>query len=130
MPLEGSSSSLSRPPDFVLLNAVPGVDDDAEACYLGDGPSDMVSTLPGEVAEVVGRSWSADEVRRLFLESRLPAGIGATEGKELRSIVQAFWDDIDGCYEDSWERGALPAEKRWVCEEAVARLTGGAEAEE
>jgi hypothetical protein len=42
-PLEQERSKLSRPPDFVLLNAVPGVDDSADASYLGDGPGDMVA---------------------------------------------------------------------------------------
>ena len=41
-------SKLSRPPEVVLLNAVPGVDDDEAHCYLGDGPWDMASTLRGE----------------------------------------------------------------------------------
>jgi hypothetical protein len=125
MTLEGASSALSRPPEFVLLNAVPDVDDEAGACFLGDGPSDMVSTLPNEVAAIAkdAGSWSADQVRELFLHGRVPAGVGPKQASELQHVVEAFWADINGCYEDEWERPALPDEKKWICEEAVDRLT-------
>jgi hypothetical protein len=33
---------------------VPGIDDDDAACYLGDGPWDMASTLPDEILTAVG----------------------------------------------------------------------------
>ncbi len=49
MPLANSPSALSKPPDFVLLNVAPGVDDDTEASYLGDGTWDMASKLPSEL---------------------------------------------------------------------------------
>src|SRR5262249_23082832 len=124
-PLRGATSSLSRPPEFVLLNAVPGVDGSEGACYLGDGPSDMVSTLPAEFAAIVGPhvSWSAAQISTLFLNGRVPHGVGARAKAQLKKAVKAFWADIDDCYDFDWERPALPAEKRWICEEAVERLT-------
>ena len=120
MPVEDASSSLSQPPDFVLLNAVPGVDDDAEVSYLGDGPWDMASTLPAELAAAMGGplTWSAEEIQGLFLEDRIPAG---AEGKadELRAIVSAMWRDVDSCYEDDWERPSNASEKKWVLQYAI-----------
>jgi hypothetical protein len=124
LPAAGAASALSRPPDFVLLNAVPGVDAEAGACYLGDGPSDMVSTMPAAIAGITGgpASWSADQVRDLFLRARIPAGVGAKAAGALRAAAREFWADIDGCYEDDWDRPARPAERRWICEELVDRL--------
>lgn len=125
MPLEGASSALSKPPDMVLLNAVPGVDDQAGACYLGDGPSDMVSTMPDEIDGIAGDDvdWTPEAVRALFSKGQAPAGVGPKMAASLRQAVKAFWDDIDSCYEDDWDRTALPAEKRWICEEVVERMT-------
>jgi hypothetical protein len=124
-PLQGASSSLSRPPEFVLLNAVPGVDGSEGACYLGDGPSDMVSTLPAEFAAIVGpqASWSAAQIRALLLYGRVRRSVGARAKAQLKKAVEVFWADIDDCYDFDWERPAFPAEKRWICEEAVERLT-------
>ena len=121
---EGVASALSRPPDFVLLNAVPGADDAAGACYLGDGPSDMVSTMPAEVAGILGgpAPWSAGEVRELFLHGCVPPGVGVDVAPKLRAAVDEFWGDIDGCYEDDWGRPAGSAERRWICEELASRL--------
>jgi hypothetical protein len=123
-PAEGAASALSRPPDFVLLNAVPGTDDVSGACYLGDGPSDMVSTMPAEVTGILGGPvpWSAEQVRDLFLRGRVPPGVEAIVARKLRVAVDEFWADIDGCYEDDWDRPAGPAERRWICEELVDRL--------
>ena len=94
MPQEGASSALSRPPDFVLLNAVPGVDDEADACYLGDGPSDMVSTMPDEIGSIVGSRvrWSADEVRGLFAEGRA----GRVGGRDARGTVRGCGGVLGG----------------------------------
>lgn len=117
-------SSLSREPDFVLLNSVPGADNADDACYLGDGPSDMISTMPGELAAIVGpaASCSADDLRALFEHSRVPAGVNADQAAQLEASIKSFWAGIDGCYEDDWDRPALPAERRWIAEEAVGRI--------
>ena len=86
----------------------------------------MASTLPDEVATVVGPGfvWSADQVRELFLQDRIPPGIGGPNASILRKVVEAFWADIDTCYDDDWERKALPSEKRWICEGIVEQFAG------
>src|SRR5262245_27586364 len=72
-PAKDAQSSLSRPPEFVLLNAVPGADDDEEACYLGDGPWDMAASVADEIRSVIGDdvSLTDQEARSLLLEKRL-----------------------------------------------------------
>jgi hypothetical protein len=129
-PAKDSHSALSKPPDFVLLNAVPGVDDsEVEGsdtdCYLGDGPWDMASTLPAEVEEVTGeaRQLSDEQLRDLLLRRVVPPGVDnewPDMGVKLLHVVDAFWKDIDSCYEDDWDRPAKPAEKRWICENVIA----------
>jgi hypothetical protein len=126
MPAE-APSRLSQPPDFVLLNAVPGADDDAEAHYLGDGPWDMAADTARQIEAVLGpaRQLSEDEVRRLLLERQLPPGVegmGPGAADRLLRIADELWRDIDTCYEDDWGRPARPAERRWVCEYAIASL--------
>lgn len=123
-PLANARSALSRPPEMVLLNAVPGVDDEETACYLGDGPWDMASTMPGEIEEVTGDAirLSDDQLRDLLLRRAVPPAMATGQpeiGPRLLQVVDAFWSDIDGCYEDDWERPARAAEKRWVCEYVV-----------
>jgi hypothetical protein len=121
-PLNNSPSALSKPPDFVLLNAVPGVDDEEAATYLGDGPWYMASTVCGELAEALPnlKALSDDQLRDLLLNRKLPPGTADAEtGDEVLDIVDAFWDDIDSCYEDDWDRPANAAEKRWVCEYVI-----------
>lgn len=124
-PARDARSALSRPPDFVLLNAVPGVDDEETACYLGDGPWDMASTVPGEIGAVVGDASrvSDDQLRDLLLRRVVPPGVGGAgsdAGVALLRVVDEFWADIDSCYEDDWERPAGPAERRWICENVIA----------
>jgi hypothetical protein len=124
MPAKDARSALSRPPEFVLLNAVPGVDDDEAACYLGDGPWDLASTVPDEVEAVTGAalSLSKEQLRDLLLRRAVPPSVAAGRpeiGARLLQVVDAFWKDIDGIYEDDWGRPARPAEQRWVCEYAV-----------
>ena len=121
-PVENASSALSRPPDFVLLNAVPGVDDDAAACYLGDGPWDMASTLPAEIREAGGTQLTAEQIRDLLLREIVPSTDRETIGK-LQQVITAFWKDIDWCYEDDWERPSQPAERQWITEFVVERMT-------
>ena len=123
-PLKEGRSKLSRPPDLVVLNAVPGVDDDETACYLGDGCWDMASTVPAEVEAVTGDalSLSDKQLRDLLLRRVLPPGVAGSPseiGAQLLQVADAFWKDIDSCYKDDWGRPARPAEKRWVCEYVV-----------
>ncbi len=74
-PAEDGQSKLSQPPDFTLLNAVPGVDDEENATYLGDGPLDMASTLLDELDSVLGGRFqmSGDEFRALFSSALCPS---------------------------------------------------------
>jgi hypothetical protein len=125
-PKEDARSALSEPPDFVLLNAVPGIDGDEAACYLGDGPWDMASTLPDEILAAVGPvAWSEEQVRDLFLTKSAPPDLGfsARQIEQLHQIVDNFWKDIDFCYEDDWERPARASERHWIGEDVVRRLT-------
>jgi hypothetical protein len=118
-------SSLSKPPDFVLLNAVPGADADDAACYLGDGPWDMGSGFVTELRELLAKDdpLTREEASRLILDAAVPPRLRAAGGTLCRA-VKAFWADIDGCYEDDWDRPARQAEKRWICENVVQQLCG------
>jgi hypothetical protein len=127
-PAEGTPSKLSGP-GIALLNAIPGVDDEADAHYLGDGPWDMAASVADEIEAVIGTDGrlSLEEVRGLLLQRAVPprlAARGTESAAQLLRVVDAFWPDVDSCYEDDWDRPARPAEKRWVCEYAAERLTG------
>src|SRR4051812_43108682 len=125
-PLKEGHSKLSRP-DLVLLNAVPGVDNEEEACYLGDGPWDMASTMPAEIKAATGDALrlSDEQLRDLLLRRVVPPGASTEIGAQLLQGVSAFWKDIDSCYEDDWERPARPAEQRWVCEYVIQCRSNG-----
>jgi hypothetical protein len=127
MPAKDARSALSRPPDVVLLNAVPGVDDQAGACYTGDGPWDMAGVVADELWAAVGdaEKLTEEEARGLLMDRVVPARLtetGAETTAHLLPIVDAFWRDIDWCYGEDWQRPALPTEKRWVCEQALYYL--------
>ncbi|HZN32193.1 MAG TPA: hypothetical protein VFB80_00190 [Pirellulaceae bacterium] len=121
-PIAGEHSALSRPPELVLPNAVPSVDDDEADCYLGDGPGDMGSGLPAEFEAAIGdgRSLTDQQLRDCLLGRVVPQSL-ADRRPQLLQLVEAFWLDIDGCYEDEWGRPARPAEKRWICEDVIER---------
>lgn len=120
---EKGASKLSEAPDLLLLNAIPHVDNEEGAHYLGDGPADMASTLPSEIAEAAdAASWSPEEIRQLIGQGRVPKGVSAEAALQLAEIVRAFWQDIDGCYEEDWDRGVLPGERKWICEHAVSLI--------
>src|SRR5689334_515696 len=88
----GQSSSLSKPPEFVLLNAVPGADNEQGACYVGDGTGDMASTLPKELSDITDTTvWTIDDIRNLFLLNKAPANVDADTMDQLREVVSAFW---------------------------------------
>lgn len=127
-PASDSRSKLSQPPDFALLNAVPGIDDEKEAHYLGDGPWDMVFSAVSSIGKVLGakQQFTEEEARGLFFKRIIPASLAVLPPKlarELVQIVDEMWKDVDGCYEDDWERPVRPLEKRWIGEYAVSRLT-------
>ena len=121
MPLKEGHSALSRPPEFVLLNAVPGVDSEEGAFYLGDSPWDLVSTIPREIEGVIGtaRSLSDEGVRDLLLRRVVPRSVvewRPEAAARLLQVVDAFWKDIDDIYAEDWGRPSRPAERRWICE--------------
>lgn len=120
-------SKLSQPTDFVLLNAVPGVDDDEAACYLGDGPSDIAVDTVRQLKQMLGASIQpeANDLRRLVWNQKIPAAwkLKAEQKAQLLEVIEALWDDVDGIYEDQWERPAHKSEKKWICESIVKRLT-------
>jgi hypothetical protein len=124
MPAKGAHSKLSQPPDFVLLNAVPGVDDDAEAHYLGDSPWDLAADTARQIQALLGSSRCpvGQEARRLLLDRAAPQGIGEPHATQLLQLVEAMRRDVDECYQEVWGRPMRPAEWRWVCEYAVQSL--------
>jgi hypothetical protein len=128
MPEQNAYSKLSQPGRFHLLNAVPGVDDDAAAYYLGDSPWDLAADTARQVQELLGssRCLSKEETRRLFLERILPQGIGISWQEPLAApllqIVDSMRCDVDECYQEAWGRPTHPAEWRWVCEYAAKCL--------
>ena len=129
-PLTGGRSRLSRSPDCVLLNAVPGVDNEEEAHYLGDDPWDFAYSAANEIKELlVGMPRpSEDELRQLLLDRVIPQRFGQLKPETVANLLQAvdeLWKDVDWVYEEDWQRPALPAEKRWVCEYAVRRFNEG-----
>ena len=129
-PAKDAHSALSKPPDFVLLNAVPGVDDNEADCYLGDGPWDMASSLPEEIEAATGAvlRLSDEQIRDLLLRCVVPRGVGGKRsdiGVKLLQVVDAFRKDINSCYEEDWERPARPAEMRWICEYVVECRSNG-----
>jgi hypothetical protein len=121
-----ASSALSTE-GMVLLNAVPEIDNEADACYLGDGPLDMVYSTTLEINTILGATDrpSRDEWRKFLGERETPAAIlrrGAAIEAQLLGVVEQMWADIDWCYEEDWERPAREVEKRMLCENAADRL--------
>src|SRR5947209_3601707 len=91
MPLEGGHSKLSRPPEFVLLNAVPGADDDEDGDhFLGDGPWDMASSAVQKVEALIGSTPrpTEDEADRLFLERVLPQSFASLPPDSAEAILR------------------------------------------
>jgi hypothetical protein len=130
-PAERGRSKLSRPPGFVLLNAVPGADDSEEAHYLGDGAWDMVDDTVRQIKELLGERPrpSEEEARRLFWDRTIPPSLSALGRQATRSLlklVEDMWADLDDCYDWDWNRPPRPAEKKWLCEGAVEGLARAA----
>src|SRR5262249_811118 len=130
--VKDARSRLSRSPEFVLLNAVPGVDASESTHYLGDGPLDMAYSLSCEIKELLSNTQppaplpTKAEATKLFMDRVLPpnrSGLGVETTERLLQLVDETWADVDECYEFDWDRAARPAERKWVCEYAVQRLT-------
>lgn len=124
MPLTNKPSKLSRK-KLVLLNAVSGVDDDVAGYYLGDGPWDMAYSVSRKIAAAADRKWRRGEVRALLMKKVLPRGLKVKARARLKKAVDQFWKSVDYCYDHAWQRPALPAERRWVCDYAVQRVVPG-----
>jgi hypothetical protein len=89
----------------VLLNAVPGVDDDEEAHYLGDGPWDMMYSAVTKITALLeGRPLpTAAEARALFMERRLQGSLAKLPPETvvlLLPLVADMWKNVDYCYDD------------------------------
>jgi hypothetical protein len=128
VPATDGRSKLSNPPDFVLLNAVPGVDDESEAHYLGDGPWDMAYSTAQDMKKLFPgiERLSEQVLTTLLMDGLIPpalAGAGTQTVDDVLQAVQQFWDEIDWCYRESWERPARAAERRWVCKEFLEEVT-------
>jgi hypothetical protein len=128
-PAKDARSRWSRPPEFVLLNAVPGVDDDADASYLGDGPWNVAEDMARAIESAMGAHGrlSEAEARLLLMERRIPAAFPESDVwalSRLLALVDEMWKYVDECYLEDWGRPARAAERRWVCEYAVQCLTG------
>src|SRR5689334_23137400 len=99
-PLKDSHSAVSTP-EVAVLNAIPGVDDDEQTCYLGDGPWDMASTLPAELIAATDAvtHLTRRQIRDLLLRKVVPASLNGFR-TALFKVIDAFWADIDSCYQD------------------------------
>jgi hypothetical protein len=119
--LQDSASALSRPPDFVLLNALPGVDDEAGSHYLGDTNYDFAMSLAGELRPLFdGRAAPApDELRDLLLYGIAPSEWPVPLVEQAFARNDALWADLDSVYQEDWQRAATDAEKRWTAEHVV-----------
>jgi hypothetical protein len=126
-PATDGHSKLSNPPDFVLLNAVPGADDEVDAHFLGDGPWDMAYSAAQEMKKhfpgVVRLSQQA--LTKLLMGGVMPPDIvraGPPVVSNVSQTIKEFWADVDWCYQDSWERPARPAERKWVCDYFLEKI--------
>ena len=100
--------------------------------FLGDGPLDMAYLLSGEIKDLFANTQpptplpTKAEATKLFMDRVLPpslSGLGAETTERLLQLVDETWADVDDCYEFDWDPAARPAERKWVCEYAVQRLT-------
>jgi hypothetical protein len=130
--VKDARSKLSRPPEFVLVNAVPGVDDSEATHYLGDGALDMAYSTSCEIQELLASTQPPTqlppkvEAMKLLMDRVLPpslTGLKVETADRLLQMVDELWVDVDDCYQFDWDRAARPAERKWVCEYAVQRLT-------
>ena len=125
-PLADTYSKASTP-DLLWENAFPGVDNDPDAFYFGDGPMDMADGAAKDAEAVLrGRvSPTETDLRALFADRQFGdslRGLDAQAVELLLQIVAEFWDNIDWCYEEDWERPARDPERKVALEWAVGSL--------
>jgi hypothetical protein len=116
-------SKLSKP-GHVLLNAVPGIDDDPKACLLGDPPfdaldmaTDSIRGLAPAKSKVSKEEWEAFALKR-----KVPAAL-KPHGAELREIAAGMWEEIQESYEDDLDRKLRKSEKALLVKLFIERLT-------
>ena len=96
-----------------------------DECYTGDSPWDAAAGSMEELRELVGDAeFTPDEAKRLVFNRIVPDWVDPGDAAEVLRIVDAMWDEVDDCYEESWERKAKPLEKRVAGEQAIWSLTG------
>lgn len=125
MPLPETYSRASTP-NLLWENAFPGVDDDPDAFYFGDGPMDMADAAADDAEKILrGRVQPTEaDLEALFAERRVGdslTGLTSGEVESLLRIVAEFWDNIDWCYEEDWDRPAREPERR----QSMAWAVGG-----
>ena len=126
-PLPQARSRLS-PPGVQMLNAIPGVDDEAQACYCGDAPWDIMSLVAPEIAAFLERyrlEPSLDELMAFVLDGAVPpafASAGAQPAKALQRRVASAWASIDGIFQDTWGRSPRLIERVAACREYLVPL--------
>ncbi len=118
------TSKISEP-GSVSLNAIPGIDDDPDACYSGDTPWDAVYQAMQVLREFLGEfaEFSEEEAGRLIFDRALPVWADPGLSPEVLRIIDTMWFEVDDCYEEDWGREAKPPEKRVAGEQAVVQLT-------
>jgi hypothetical protein len=111
MPLRNGKSKRSAD-RCVVLNALPGVDDDKNACLIGDGPLDMIDVAIAKIRPLIptGVQIPHSEWMQLATKKQVPTSLKSST-KDIKHIVVALWDNVYGCYEDDWDRKPRLAER-------------------
>ena len=82
------------------------------ASYLGDCPLDAVAQIATAIDAAFNprRHFSDDEVRSLLLDRVVPASVRPYDdaAAELLDFVDALWDDVHRCYQETWGRPPNP----------------------
>lgn len=108
-----------------LLNAVPG-EDTCENHYNGDEPADSMGVALDEVLALMGipiprpgsdetvSGVSKQQILDLFLHLKVPERF-TDNGEQLLAVVKETWREIDGQYEEEWNRPPYPEERMGIC---------------
>jgi hypothetical protein len=116
MPKKDAVSKAKPKAGGVFVNAFPGIDDDPQSHYLGDGPMDWADDAADKLQSLFGPSWkpTAEEVRRLINQDLVDPRHPQSSADEAKEIRRQFWEFIESDYTDSWQRKPTPAETRCV----------------